>query len=222
MRVKQITIFAGLGVLATLACMQPASADVILNQPGVVDGNGVASGGSKVAYDDFALSQAATITSLSWYGVPVPSGSTFVVSFSTDSSPFSGLPNTTPFATATVTPTYTSTGFDTSIYTATLPVSVVLPPSTNLWISIVGLASDSLNGNTPWEWYVANATPDPGELSDSIVYSNGQPTYVAYPLSFELIGTSGATPTPEPASFALLGTALFGLGAVRSKQRKGR
>lgn len=197
-----------------------AAADVILSQPAPAPPeNGfslLSSTSFAVGFDDFKLPQADTITSVQWVGFnSLSPGASFTISFTTDSSPGSFFPNTTPFITETVTPTIATYTSEEDEFTAVLPQSVSLDAGTDYWISIY-------EPNEFWGWISATAAPDPGALPPGAAFDlvgGTRPAFIGIDLNFTLIGQPTSQSVPEPASLALFGAGLASLIVLRRRQR---
>lgn len=219
---------------ATAAIIEPASATIVLEQPGVVFGSGFGSGyinyhdgsnyvvGEARGFDDFRLSATHVITKVSWLGGATPAENTFTIGFTTDeplyATYWSPFPNFSLFSNQTVTPTMTAVpgasweGF----YTATLPAPVTLLGGTNYWITIY-------NPNNGWEWNDASSAPSPGSLGAGVAAGYVDVPFVGPPLrelrAGDLNFTLESTAVPEPATLLLFVAGL--LIPLRRNKRSG-
>lgn len=202
---------AGTWALATLCLTAPAHAElVVYSQPsslGVGARNsstlnfvGGSPGNSTV--DDFTLASSTPITGINWWGVSNGGGNSFTFTFFANNS---GVPGT---VLGTGTGTFSETVINPSLssYSADLSTPFNAAGGTTYWLLIFNAAPDAA-----WAW--GDAAPDG---NGSLQALNVEPvSWGAFPVdrAFEL-----TTDVAEPATLALLGTGLLGLGFARRRK----
>lgn len=159
------------------------------------------------AFDDFRLSSASTVTSLTWMGKVAPS-TTFEIGFYADSS---GRPNTTPLFNITLDPVITQDSDFTFVYhyEADLGDGLFLEADTRYWLSIKDITQDL----PIWGWL-----GDSGGSNLSRNDNTGAFRSSALNLFFSLRNDPVAV--PEPATLSLFGLGLIGLSLAGLRRRK--
>jgi len=217
-------VAAGLGLCLALA--MPAGATVIVDQahdatlPGAFSNYDGGLATDQQVADDFSLTGAATLTSLSWVGQYSAAQSAlanpvdFRILFFADAG---GLPGNVPITTVDMSAAGTPTGgsYDSSPW---LAYSIALPSlsfsSGDFWISILEYDARTPSiGGSQWLWGRASRAGSSATRSgyaDTWGRNTGD-------MAFTLEGTVAGV--PEPASLALCG---LGILAVRSVRRRAR
>jgi hypothetical protein len=205
------------------ACAAPAlaGAETLYSQPYAETANGgyfASTPGGFLQYDSFALSQNATIESVSWYGVdlnellnwtPV-NPTSFTVTISADAG---GVPGTQlSFSLIGDSAGATDTGIDLmglNLYrfSGTLATPFQATAGTTYWI---GISDPTTNAN----WFWASGGGADGVHMGVV---GGVPSSFADDMSFTLQGTVGAVPEPASGALMLLGAAA--LAAARARRR---
>jgi hypothetical protein len=213
---RHISLLLAAAILASA----PASAATLLEQTGLINGGAVTSTDDTPSFDDFSLSDAATINSVSWWTqLNGPTTANFTIRFTTTAGFYPDLGNV--LYSQTVSATSHTVGVSTEKFDVDLPVAAFLPGQTNLFISIT---SDLVFYG--W-WGLAGDPPSPGVYGDSktmVTYRDDNPILVAANVAWALNGSFGVAgpqgDVPEPASWALMlgGFGMVG-GALRSRRK---
>lgn len=215
---------AWLTVPVLLAGAGTASAATVYDQPGTTAcdpscwTSHYGAGSGFRAYDDFTLASAATITSVSWQGIyiptpptataPGPDTTTWDIGFFSDSGDFPGVQlASAALPAASVTTTFLSSGTFGSqpvnlySFTATLPTGFTAAAGTKYWFSPVSLAPsfDPFFSWSPSTAIYDNLTAQTDTGGGTYLRSNDR--------AFALTAT-----VPEPTSWGLMiaGFALTG------------
>jgi hypothetical protein len=198
------------------------AAPVIYSQPeNLANGFSSQSGIPSTAYDDFTFANGATVTDVHWHGF-FSSGaegsqiSAFTIQFWNDNAGQPGGAAAAPQAFAgnggQINPHgcaagLASTCFD---YGVDLTSSFNAAAGTRYWVSIV----PTLAFPPSWFWETGNGPND-----TAWVDFQGTRIPIADDLAFDLTGTpGGGGGVPEPATLALFGLGLAGLGFSRRRK----
>ena len=222
-----------LAVPFLLAAADAAVAGTVYSQPGTTAcdpscwTSHYGAGSGFRAYDNFTLGTAATVTSVTWQGIyiptpaqptaPGPDTTTWTIGFFADNSDFPGASLlSVSLPAASVTTTFVSAGFFGSqpvnlySFTATLPSTFAAAAGTEYWFSPL---SQAPSFNPFFSWSPSTAVYD-GLTAQTDTSGN---SYLrSDDRAFSLDAASG---TPEPAAWALM-VGGFGLVGAAARRRR--
>lgn len=162
---------------------------------------------NRTAFDDFTLSSASTVTSVTWMGKVLP-GTSFEIGFYADSG---SRPASTPLFQLTLDPLTTQDSDYSFVYhyQADLGAGLLLEADTRYWLSI----KDVTPGFSIWSWL--------GDEGGSNLTRNDRTgSYSASRLNLFFSLRSDPVAVPEPATLGLFGLGLIGLSAAGLRRRK--
>lgn len=198
-------------MLLSALSVADARATVIYEQAPVGTTNTPASASNsrfnRTAFDDFTLSAASTVSSVTWIGRQAPQGR-FEVGFYGNNGT---LPASKPLLLLTLDAVSTQDSNIGSIYhfEADLDAGLFLEADTRYWLSIKYVGDSFF----PWGWSGDNGGRNVTRNDTSGRYGRSQLT-----LFFSL--RSDPVAVPEPATLGLFGLGLIGLSAAGLRRRK--
>jgi hypothetical protein len=207
----------GLACLSLLLAPGSAQSGVVYEQlPGANSNseiisstlNGIGGTPGFRAADNWALTAAGTITDAHWWGESVSGGDDFQFTFYADGGGVPGAILLTTGGSLSKTTVSVGSPFDPeNFYSSDLTVPFNAASGTTYWVSIFNQATDA-----SWQWLTANSAGDNSKQGQV----PGPPwAFTNANLAFQLTSTSAV---PEPATLALIGLGLAGLGFSRRKQ----
>jgi len=194
------------------------AAPVIYSQPeNSVTGSASQSGVPATSYDDFTFANGATITDVHWHGAFSPGAqasqiTAFTIQFW---NTVAGVPGTAASAPQTFAgnagqsnPHGCIGGLTCFDYSLDLTTSFHATAGTRYWVSIVPTFG------FPPQWFWESGS---GGNGVSFIEILGTRATQPFDLAFDLTGTPDGAVVPEPATIALLGIGLAGLGFARRR-----
>ncbi|QEL15877.1 hypothetical protein [Limnoglobus roseus] len=173
---------------------------------------------SQIAADDFALTAAATVTDVRWYGrtgvtaIDPVGPATFRIEFLSDGFGPIPLPGSVVSSqTVDVGRTDVGTTAPLYAYAAALPTPVALAPG-RYWLSIAEVDADTPN---VWSWAIASQKP--GEFLDVRRDDTAAWTLTDGAAAFTLEGTTTPVDVPAPPAILLAGIGAAGFWGVRRR-----
>jgi hypothetical protein len=160
--------------------------------------------------DSFQLASGGTVGIVEWWGTVKSGGSSFEITFYSDSA---GLPGAS-LSSLAVAPTVSGNlGTPTdpiSLYSATLSTPFDAAPGVLYWISVYDAAADG-----SWLWRAADVSISGARQHRNNPFDPWQPIFdVAFRLEDN-------TEAPEPVTLSLTGSALLGLVWLLRDSRRG-